>query len=125
LRVATVSQHATTVAGQHGVNPQALLGSLAWQQAAAQLDPAAADYQQRLAWTVQAIAAQNPWMATQPAPPTPPGQPTPPPPPPGQSGGDFSGGTGQGAPITEAQLAQMTPEQIDKAFSEGKLSHLL
>jgi len=43
----------------------------------------------------------------------------------GASSVDTSGGTGETGQITEAQLAQMTPEQIDKAFSEGKLAHLL
>jgi hypothetical protein len=118
LRAAGVSQHAIALAGQHGVNPQALIGSTAWQQAAAQLDPNAPDYAQRLAWTVQAIAQANPWMTAQPAPPVPP-------PPPGQSGGDHPGGTGQGTPITEQQLAQMSPDEIAKAYTEGKLKHLM
>lgn len=34
-------------------------------------------------------------------------------------------GSPEGGPITEAQLAQMTPEQIDKAYREGRLKHLL
>jgi hypothetical protein len=119
-RTATVGQHAYQVATQAGVNPAALLGSTAWQQAAAQLDPTAADYAQRLTWTVQSLLAANPWMAA----PAQPGQPGPPPPP-AQSGGDFGGGTGAGTPITEQQLAQMTPEEISKAFDEGKLKHLL
>lgn len=119
LRTATVSQHAWAAAGQAGVNPAALIGSTAWQQAAAGLDPAAPDYTQRLTWTIQAVAAQNPWMATQPAPAQqPPG-------PPPTSGGDFAAGNGAGQPISEAQLAQMTPEQIAKAFDEGKLKHLM
>ncbi|OKI47448.1 hypothetical protein A6A27_10285 [Micromonospora sp. CB01531] len=121
LRTTTVSQQAWQVAPQMGVNAQALLGSTAWQQAAAQLDPAAPDYTQRLAWTIQGIAAQNPWMAQPATPPTPPQPPTPPP----TSGGEFPGGQPGNTPITEAQLAQMTPEQIAQAMSEGKLKHLL
>jgi hypothetical protein len=109
------------VATQAGVNPAALLGSTAWAAAAAQLDPNAADYGQRLTWTVQSLLAANPWMATPTTPPGPPGQP----PAPAQSGGDFGGGTGAGTPITEQQLAQMTPEEIDKALTDGKLKHLL
>lgn len=35
------------------------------------------------------------------------------------------GGSGEQGQITDAQLAQMTPEQITKAFNEGKLAHLL
>ncbi|WP_018254014.1 hypothetical protein [Salinispora mooreana] len=81
LRTATVSQHAGTAAGQAGVNPAALLGSTAWQQAAVGLDPAAPDYAQRLAWAIQTIAAQNPWMA----------QPAGPPQLPARSGGHFGG----------------------------------
>lgn len=41
-----------------------------------------------------------------------------------RSGGDFNGGNGAGQ-ITEAQLAQMSPDDISKAFSEGKLKHLM
>jgi hypothetical protein len=43
----------------------------------------------------------------------------------GQSGGDFAGGTGAGTPITEAQLAKMSSDDIAKAYAEGKLKHLL
>jgi hypothetical protein len=43
----------------------------------------------------------------------------------GASTADTGTGSGEGQPITEAQLAQMTPEQIDKAFREGRLSALL
>lgn len=39
--------------------------------------------------------------------------------------GSELGGTGETGQITEAQLAQMKPEQIDKALKEGKLAHLL
>ncbi|BAL85471.1 hypothetical protein AMIS_2510 [Actinoplanes missouriensis 431] len=107
LRAASVSQQAWALAPQLGVNPQALVGSLAWQQAAAQLDPAAADYAQRLQWTIQGVLAANPWMAATPANPAP-GQPVPPNPPappaptvppagPARSGGDFNGAPAAGA----------------------------
>lgn len=36
-----------------------------------------------------------------------------------------AGGTGEQGPITEEQLARMTPEQVDKAYREGRLAHLL
>lgn len=36
-----------------------------------------------------------------------------------------AGGTGEQGPITEEQLARMTPEQIAKALDEGRLAHLL
>jgi hypothetical protein len=110
LRAASVSQQAWSLAPQLGVNPQALVGSLAWQQAALQLDPAAPDYAQRLQWTIQAVLTANPWMAASPATPSPPpgGQPLPPAPPnppapfqqptgPARSGGDFTGAPASGA----------------------------
>ncbi|MGI5178666.1 hypothetical protein ACQEVZ_20250 [Dactylosporangium sp. CA-152071] len=119
MRTAAISQQAYLVAPQLGVNPQALTGSTAWQQAAAGLDPAAPDYQQRLAWTIQAIAQANPWMAAMPgaqpqlqppapgvpgAPPAPvppiPGAPTAPPAP-ARSGGEFTGAPG-GTPAEPA-----------------------
>lgn len=43
----------------------------------------------------------------------------------GASTADTGTGSGEGQPITEAQLAQMTPEQVDKAYREGRLKHLL
>lgn len=43
----------------------------------------------------------------------------------GASTADTGTGSGEGQPITEAQLAQMTPEQIDKAYREGRLNSLL
>lgn len=42
-----------------------------------------------------------------------------------RSGGEFPGGTGAGTPITEDQLAKMSPDEITKAYGEGKLKHLL
>lgn len=47
-------------------------------------------------------------------------RPTPP-----RGSGEFAGSPGAGSPITEEQLAQMTPEQITQALNEGKLKHLL
>lgn len=101
-----------------GVNPQALLGSIAWQQRAQQLDPSAQDYPAQLAAAVQAVLAEAPWVAAPPA--TPAAPPAPP-----TSGGEFPGGNSAGQPITEAQLAQMTPEQIAEALEQGKLKHLM
>lgn len=43
---------------------------------------------------------------------------------PKRNGGDFNGGNGAGQ-ITREQLASMTSAEIDKALSEGKLSHLM
>ena len=43
----------------------------------------------------------------------------------GASSVDTSGGTGEVGQITEAQLAQMNPAEIEKAFNSGLLKHLL
>ncbi|WP_294978388.1 hypothetical protein [uncultured Microbacterium sp.] len=43
----------------------------------------------------------------------------------GASTVETPGGTGEQGQITEAQLAQMTPEQIADAHSKGQLNHLL
>ena len=108
-------------AAQLGVNASALLGSVAWSVRAAQLDPAAPDFPAQLQGAVAAVLTECPWVAAAPAapatPPTPPAPPT--------SGADFTGTGGAGQPITEAQLAAMTPEQIAQAMRDGKLAHLL
>jgi hypothetical protein len=117
-RTALVNQHAFAAAGTLGVNGHALLGSTAWAQAAAGLDPTAADFGQQLAAKVQETLTANAWMAAAPTgPPTPTGPP--------RSGGEFPGGTGAGTPITEQQLAAMTSDQIAEAYAAGKLAHLM
>jgi hypothetical protein len=100
-RTETVIRHAFTTAGQHGVNPDALLGSVAFQTAAANLDPNAEDFPAKLAEAINAAKTANPWMAVQPNTPT---VPTPPAVPP-QSGGDFTG-SGATGPTLEQQIAE-------------------
>jgi hypothetical protein len=191
-RTALVNQHAWAAAQQLGANAQAMLGSLAWQQAAEGLDPNKADFGRHLSEAIWRTIQQNPWMAAQqpmpqqpapgqpgvpgqqpppgqpgqqppqpgapgqqpPAPPVPPYPPQPypaptgyppvppawppqpygylgyppaypPQQPPAPSGAEFAAGNGATAPITEAQLAQMTPQQIDEAYRAGKLKHLM
>ncbi|MER7619438.1 hypothetical protein ABT361_47600, partial [Nonomuraea wenchangensis] len=119
-RTAVVNQHAFAAAPTLGVNGHALLSSIPFQQAAADLDPNAADFNTQLTAKVSEILAANPWMAAQP-----PTVPAAPPPAPAVSGGEFAGAPGEGQPITEAQLANMTPEQIAKAYADGKLKHLM
>lgn len=51
-------------------------------------------------------------------------QPQPKPPKP-RSGGDIPGGPGGSGPITEDALRKMTPDQIAKAYAEGRLKHLM
>lgn len=99
-RTETVLRHAYTTAAEHGVNPAALLGSMAFAEHAKNLDPSAEDFPARLAEAIKGALAANPWMAAQAAAPTPP-------PVPSVSGGDFtgSGGTGQG-PTLDQQIDQ-------------------
>jgi hypothetical protein len=118
-RTAIVNQHAHYAAGQLGANAAALLGSVAFQSLAGELDPHGADFPAKLTEAIQRTVTANPWMAAAPA--TPAVPPTPPP----ASGGEFTGGSGAGTPITEAQLAQMSQAEIAKAYAEGKLKHLL
>lgn len=117
-RTAVVNQHAFVAAPTLGVNGHALLNSIPFQQAAAELDPAAPEFNTQLAAKIQEILAANPWMATASAAPAAP-------PPPAASGGEFTGAPGEGQPITEEQLSRMTPEQIAQAYTAGKLSHLM
>lgn len=105
---------------QLGVNPQALLGTMAWLTRATQLDPASADFPTQLQAAVAAVLAECPWVAATPVVPASPSTPAPP-----TSGADFAGAGGAGQPITEAQLTAMTPEQIAQAMRDGKLAHLL
>lgn len=42
-----------------------------------------------------------------------------------RSGGEFNGAPGGTKPITDEELARMSPEQISKALEEGRLNHLL
>lgn len=116
-RTAVVNQHAFVAAGTLGVNGHALLQSIPFQAAAADLDPAAPDFNTQLAAKVTEILTANPWMAAQPAAPSTP--------PAGRSGGEFSGAPGEGTPITEEQLEQMTPAEMTAAFNAGKLKHLM
>lgn len=117
-RTALVNQHAFIAAGQLGANPAALLGSTAFGELAKGLNPTALDFAAQLTAAINQTVTANPWMAATPAPP-------PPPPAPGSSGVEFPGGNPGHTPITEAQLAQMTPAEIEKAFAEGRLKHLL
>jgi hypothetical protein len=117
-RSAIVNQHAFAAAASLGVDGHALIGSAAFQQISGSLDPSAADFGQQLAAKVSELRAANPWMAAQQQAPIVPQVPA-------ASGGDFPGGTGAGVPITQEQLAAMSPEQVAKLYGEGKLSHLL
>lgn len=115
-RQARVELAVYRVAGQPGVNANAdaLLDSRAVMAKLTDLDPTAADFTEKVTAAIKDAVTANPALAAA-------GQA----PAPQRSGGEFTGGTGAGAPITEAQLAAMSPEEITKAYSEGKLAHLM
>lgn len=99
-RAERVRLHAYTTAAELGVNPAALLGSVAFAEAARALDPSAEDFPARLADTVQRVLKANPWMAAQPTP-------APPPPPvPASGGADFQGAGGTPPPSLDEQIAE-------------------
>lgn len=75
-------------------------------------DPNSAEFKTKLAAHVQQYVKDNPGFKATPAGPA-------------RSGGEFPGGSGAGAAITEDQLASMSPSEIDKAYREGKLKHLM
>ncbi|MFF4412125.1 hypothetical protein ACFYY8_06300 [Streptosporangium sp. NPDC001559] len=110
-RSETVLRHAYTTATAHGVNPDALLGSVAFSDRARTLDPNAEDFPTRLAEVIQAVLQANPWMAAQQAATAPPAPQAPPVPP--SSGGDFGGGNGGGTP------PKTIHEQIREAEGKG------
>lgn len=94
-------------AAQTGADPSRLLDSNSFMSSVNGLDPN--DGAAVTAAITAAIAANPQLKAAQAA----------------SASGTELGGTGETGQITEAQLAQMTPEQISKALSEGKLAHLL
>lgn len=112
---ATVKLGVFQRAAELGGNPVALLDSLSFVDSLDELvdaNPASAEFRTALEAKIKAAVAANPTLGA--APKTP-----------GVSGGDFNGGSGAGQPITEEQLASMTPSEISKAYAEGKLKHLM
>lgn len=90
-----------------GADPSRLLDSNAFMTSVAGLDP---NDGQAIQAAINAAVAANPLLKASQA---------------AAASGTELGGTGETGQITEAQLAQMTPEDKAKAFREGKLNHLL
>ncbi|GAQ52069.1 hypothetical protein [Streptomyces acidiscabies] len=82
LRELTVRDAVRERAEKHGAKAAALLDSLSFRQKIADLDPAAKTFGANLDDAIKAVVKDNPAFATQTA---------------GRSGGDLSGGTGEGA----------------------------
>ncbi|MGO7983621.1 hypothetical protein ACC691_37900, partial [Rhizobium johnstonii] len=97
--------------GANGGNPDALLDSNTFLANVQSLDPASADFSTSVAAAIKAAVASNPTLKAARAA--------------GASTVDNPGGTGETGQITEAQLAQMSPEQINEAYEKGQLKHLL
>lgn len=112
LRQSKVELAVHRMAGKHGANPDALLDSRAFLTSVKGLDPAGKNFAQDLESAIKDAVKANASLKA-----TPTG--------PAVSGGDFTGGTGAGAPITEEQLSKMTPAEVAKAYAEGKLKHLM
>lgn len=107
-------------AGKHGADADALLDSRAFAAKVNSLDPAAEDFADRLGEAItEAVESSDRYKAAA-AP-----APAPKPKGPKTSGGEFTGSPGGTKPISEAELAGMSPEEISKAFAEGRLQHLM
>ncbi|MEU6033980.1 hypothetical protein ABZ801_01080 [Actinomadura sp. NPDC047616] len=107
-------------AGRLGADPDAILDSRSFAEAVADLDPEDEAFSARLTEHIAAALETNPRLRA--TPPTPPPAPAPAP---RAAGGEFPGAPAPAAAISEAALAQMTPDQIAEAFQAGRLNHLL
>lgn len=96
-------------AGHLGVDGEALLDSRAFAKVARTLDPDADDFSKQVEAAIKDATKGGKYKTGTTA---------------ATSGGEFTGGTGA-APITEAQLAKMTPAEVAKAYTDGKLKHLM
>lgn len=112
LRQSRIELAVFRTASKHQADADALLDSRTFLTGLADLDPSAADFGSKVEAAIKAAIKDNPKLKT--AGPTP-----------VRNAGEITGGSGDGAPITEDQLKAMTPEQIVKARADGKLKHLL
>lgn len=114
---ATVKLGVFQRATQLGADPQGLLDSITFVDSLDELtdaDPSSALFTAALDAKIAAAMDANPNLKAKTA--AAPG---------GRSGGEFSGGSGAGLPISEAQLAQMSNAEKVQALRDGKLQHLL
>ncbi|GAA1051396.1 hypothetical protein [Arthrobacter russicus] len=110
-RQRTVELAIYKAAGPNQANPDALLDSASFLAKVRTLDPKAGDFTNQVTDAIkEAVTANQSLKAVRAA---------------GASGTEFSGGSGEQGQITEAQLAQMTPEQIVEAQEKGLLRNLL
>lgn len=120
IRELEIRDAVRSAAGKNGGDAEALLDSSSFLRGLADLDPADSGFRAALTEAIKTAVKTNPKLAAAEAAPKPTPKPAPP-----ISGGEFAGGSGEGGPITEDQLSRMTPEQISKAYAEGRLKHLM
>lgn len=116
--VRTVELAVFRTAEKAGADPNRILDSRAFEDFLADnvnADPGDQAFNGEVADAIKAFVQENPQFAAQPAGPAPAAR----------SSAPITGGPGEGQPITEEQLGQMTPEQIAKAHREGRLNHLM
>jgi hypothetical protein len=105
-------------AGKHGGDPDALLDSRSFAKAIAKLDPTAADFDDQVGKAVkQAVDGNKKLAAKAPEPKEP--DPTP------AGGAPMDGAPGGKRQLGAADVARMTPEQIDQAVKDGRLKSYL
>lgn len=110
-RTASIKLAVYQAAGAHQGNPDALLDSNTFLAKVNSLDPTAADFSTQVSEAIKAaVAANSSLKAARAA---------------GASTVDTAGGPGETGQITEAQLAQMSPEEIVDAQKKGLLKNLL
>jgi len=124
LRQLRVDNALGAATAKHGADPRLARALLLSDGVLAGLDPAAADFADKLDAAVAKVVTEVPAVKLAPAaPPTPPPAPNTPP----VSGGQFNGpgAPSNGAQLTRDDLKGMTPEQIVDAQKAGRLDALL
>ncbi|CAK7288676.1 hypothetical protein [Streptomyces misionensis] len=104
-------------AGKHGGDPDALLDSRGFANAIAKLDPASGSFAADVEAAVKQAVEANPKLAAKPSEPAKPAVPA--------GGAPMGGAPGGKKQLGAADVARMTPEQITKAVSEGRLNDYL
>lgn len=105
-------------AGTHGGDPDALLDSRQFANAIAKLDPADTGFDEQVGKAVRAAVDSNKKLAAK--------APEPKEPEPTSAGGAPMNGAGGGKrQLSKAEVDRMTPSQISKALSEGRLDSYL
>ncbi|MFI1525506.1 hypothetical protein [Streptomyces griseus] len=105
-------------AGKHGGDPDALLDSRNFANAISKLDPTAADFGEQVGKAVKTAVDSNKKLAAKAPEPKEP-EPTP------AGGAPMDGAGGSKKQLGEADVARMTPKQINQAMAEGRLDRYL